>query len=131
MDLGLLLARPGLAHACLLWNEVGSHAVVAAILATALDLRTGTAGVVEQVRAFESVQSGNQLSSRDRDVLALLATGARESEVAHRLGYCPEMIDGIVRALKDKLDAPSLFVLGMRAALLGVHPDRAEGDDNR
>lgn len=63
-----------------------------------------------------------QLSEWERAVLELLAEGRLETDIAERLGLSDATLQRIVRALKIKLGAPPVFVLGTPAPQLRIGP---------
>jgi DNA-binding NarL/FixJ family response regulator len=60
-----------------------------------------------------------ELSDHERAVLTRLAAGSTEKEIAAQESMSPTTVARVIIALKDKLHAPTLFVLGMRAATSG------------
>jgi two-component system response regulator DevR len=61
------------------------------------------------------------LSARERAALHHLADGLTREQIAIAESLTLRTVDRIITNLKQKLDAPSLFVLGVRAAQLGLH----------
>jgi DNA-binding NarL/FixJ family response regulator len=62
------------------------------------------------------------LSARERIVLDRLAEGLTREQIAMAESLTPRTVDRVITSLKSKLEAPSLFVLGVRAARLGLSP---------
>ena len=66
------------------------------------------------------------LSEREVEVLALLATGLRNAEIAERLVVSTRTVDHHVSAILTKLDARNRFEAGQKAIALGLAaPDRS------
>ncbi|MFF8846630.1 LuxR C-terminal-related transcriptional regulator [Streptomyces sp. NPDC015127] len=59
-------------------------------------------------------------SPREREVLALLAAGAKDEAIARRLGCSERTLRRLLTALVAKLGAESRFAAGVRAARLGL-----------
>ncbi|MFD5552560.1 LuxR C-terminal-related transcriptional regulator [Streptomyces sp. NPDC127068] len=57
---------------------------------------------------------------REREVLALLAAGAKDETIARRLGCSERTLRRLLAALVDRLGAESRFAAGVRAARLGL-----------
>lgn len=64
--------------------------------------------------------AGSMLTSREREVLALLAEGASNKTIARRLGISVHTAKFHVASLLDKLDATGRTDAVMHAARLGV-----------
>jgi DNA-binding NarL/FixJ family response regulator len=60
------------------------------------------------------------LSEREAAVLQGLLCGLTQAEIARRQAISRQLVDRVIAALKEKLDAPSLFLLGVNSALLGL-----------
>lgn len=56
------------------------------------------------------------LSSRERQVLAMLATGARQVEIARQLGVSVSTVKTQLRTIKDKTGIESTLQLATTAA---------------
>ena len=69
--------------------------------------------------------SGPRLTDREHEVLALLAEGARQKEVAHRLSISPKTVATHIQNLLGKLGVHSRAELVARAYLLGLVGRRA------
>lgn len=64
------------------------------------------------------------VSERDRELLALLAAGLKDRAIAHTLGVTERTIGRRVTELMERLDAPTRFRAGARAAQRGwIPPD--------
>lgn len=77
------------------------------------------------VQAFTSILLGRAepapaLSTRERAVLQGLAAGLSQKEIAQCLGYGERTVRRVIAELEEKLAAPTPFVLGMKAARLGI-----------
>jgi DNA-binding CsgD family transcriptional regulator len=59
-------------------------------------------------------------SQREREVLALLASGAKDEAIARRLGCSERTLRRLLTALVAKLGAESRFAAGVQAARLGL-----------
>ncbi|PGH50507.1 helix-turn-helix transcriptional regulator [Streptomyces sp. Ru87] len=59
-------------------------------------------------------------SPREREVLALLATGAKDESIARRLGVSDRTLRRLMTRLIEKLGADSRFAAGVEAARLGL-----------
>ncbi|GGZ12882.1 hypothetical protein GCM10010387_01000 [Streptomyces inusitatus] len=57
---------------------------------------------------------------RDREILALLAAGAKDEAIARRLGCSERTLRRLLAALVARLGAESRFAAGVRAARLGL-----------
>lgn len=72
----------------------------------------------------DAVADDPDLSERDRQVLALLASGMKDRAVAHALGVTERTIGRRVTDLMERLDATTRFRAGVRAAQRGwIDPD--------
>jgi DNA-binding CsgD family transcriptional regulator len=60
------------------------------------------------------------LSPQERDILALLANGAKDKTIANRLGCSERTLRRLMTRLMDKLGAESRFTAGVQAARLGL-----------
>ncbi|WP_158711065.1 LuxR C-terminal-related transcriptional regulator [Streptomyces albus] len=65
-------------------------------------------------------QSAQDYTPREREVLALLATGAKDESIARRLGISERTLRRLMNQLVDKLGVESRFAAGVRAARLGL-----------
>src|SRR5262249_29862482 len=71
-------------------------------------------------RAPAPVDDGDLLlSTQERDVLRMLATGLKDEQIARRLGVSLRTVSRIVGDLMRRLEADSRFQAGVRAATLG------------
>ncbi|MFH8369003.1 response regulator transcription factor [Streptomyces sp. NPDC018031] len=59
-------------------------------------------------------------SPQEREVLALLAVGAKDEAIARRLGCSERTLRRLLTQITEKLGAPSRFAAGVRAARLGL-----------
>ncbi|URM88771.1 helix-turn-helix domain-containing protein [Streptomyces sp. MRC013] len=59
-------------------------------------------------------------SPREREVLALLAAGAKDEAIARRLGCSERTLRRLLTSLVAKLGADSRFAAGVRAVRLGL-----------
>ncbi|MGW6457617.1 helix-turn-helix transcriptional regulator, partial [Streptomyces sp. NPDC055078] len=60
--------------------------------------------------------TADEWTPREREVLALLAAGAKDEAIARRLGCSERTLRRLITALVDKLGAESRFAAGVRAA---------------
>ena len=58
-----------------------------------------------------------KLTQREREVVALLAQGTRQAEIARRLCISPRTVEAHVRSARSKAGASSSFELAVRAAV--------------
>jgi DNA-binding NarL/FixJ family response regulator len=95
------------------------HHCLAAVLSGRARVSTGP---LVAVAVPPSPAQPAALDDRERAVLAHLATGATREQVASALGLSLRTTVRVLARLATRLAAPSVFVLGMRAAQLGVVP---------
>jgi len=102
-------------------------ALVRAVLAVAQGDAVYGAAVAQRIVAFYSgahqryaAQAFPNLTRRERDVLDLLATGARNHEIARRLGLSEKTVRNHVSALLLKLQAPDRTAAAGRARDAGL-----------
>lgn len=96
-----------------------------------------TAAPGELIEAVEAVSRGREafppaayLTPREREVLALLAEGLGNAEIAGRLGISVKTVEGHIERLKGKLGCPSTTAL--RALAMRKHGWRqGEGTGGR
>ncbi len=67
-------------------------------------------------------EATDELSDRDRELLTLLAAGLKDRAIAHTLGVTERTIGRRVTDLMERLDAPTRFRAGARAAQRGWLP---------
>lgn len=70
-----------------------------------------------------------QLTPRERQVLALLATYAKKDEIARRLGVSPYTVEAHTRNIREKTDTRSVFELVVKTATGRIRidePDKAD-----
>ncbi|WP_157916328.1 helix-turn-helix transcriptional regulator [Streptomyces xinghaiensis] len=65
-------------------------------------------------------QTARDYTPREREVLALLATGAKDESIARRLGISERTLRRLMTQLVEKLGVESRFAAGVRAARLGL-----------
>ncbi|MCC9741719.1 LuxR C-terminal-related transcriptional regulator [Streptomyces sp. MNU89] len=68
----------------------------------------------------DRAQTARDYTPREREVLALLATGAKDESIARRLGISERTLRRLMTQLVDKLGVESRFAAGVRAAHLGL-----------
>ncbi|MCC3654223.1 LuxR C-terminal-related transcriptional regulator [Streptomyces sp. S07_1.15] len=68
----------------------------------------------------DRAQTARDYTSREREVLALLATGAKDESIARRLGISERTLRRLMTQLVEKLGVESRFAAGVRAARLGL-----------
>lgn len=71
-------------------------------------------------RPYEDGVAGDDWSPREREVLALLAAGAKDEAIARRLGCSERTLRRLITGLVARLGADSRFAAGVRAAQLGL-----------
>ncbi|WP_418960241.1 LuxR C-terminal-related transcriptional regulator [Streptomyces tritici] len=71
-------------------------------------------------RAHRRETAAGAYSPQERDVLAMLATGAKDEVIARRLGVSDRTLRRLLNQLAEKLGAESRFAAGARAAQLGL-----------
>jgi DNA-binding NarL/FixJ family response regulator len=72
-----------------------------------------------------------RLTDRQLEVLALLAEGRTNTEIATRLVVSPRTVDNHVAALLRRLDVQSRRDVAAAAARLGLLPGRAKSEQVR
>ena len=92
------------------------------LLAQLPDLRIAGPGEMADLvmASAESLDSGSALTPREREVVALLAEGLSNKEIALRLGIAPDTAKFHVGRIIDKLDATGRTGAVAHAARLGV-----------
>lgn len=149
----LLDAQPGLSVLVLTMHEDDEH-VFAALRAGARGYLVKGAGGEEIVHAVLAVASGDavyggavaqrivasfaggtqesatarafpDLTPRERDVLEHLAAGARNHEIARRLGMSDKTVRNHVSQVLLKLNVPDRTAAALRARDAGLHPPGA------
>ncbi|WP_318200247.1 helix-turn-helix transcriptional regulator [Streptomyces sp. SCL15-4] len=65
-------------------------------------------------------RTGPELSALEREVLALLATGAKDDTIARRLDCSDRTLRRLMRQIMEKLGASSRFEAGVAAVRLGL-----------
>lgn len=65
-------------------------------------------------------RSGCELSAQEREVLVLLATGAKDETIARRLACSDRTLRRLLNQIMEKLGASSRFEAGVTAARLGL-----------
>lgn len=86
------------------------------------DLRTRIDTIVERLSGRPAADPAVQLSARETDVLALVAVGCTNLEIAERLGLERETVKGYLRNTMRKLDAHRRTEAVTRARTLGLLP---------
>lgn len=81
-----------------------------------------TAQLVPPDRRRRQRAPGIVLTEREREVMAGLAAGLMREEIAARTHLGSETVKRTIAALRAKFDAPTTFVLGMKAAWHGFSP---------
>ena len=74
----------------------------------------------QQARERERRRVANELTPRDREILALIAAGIDTKEIAARTGLTVNTVRGHVQSVIEKLDAHSRLEAVLRAAALGL-----------
>jgi DNA-binding NarL/FixJ family response regulator len=121
----LAFSELGLA-AYLLWSDLSSETLrscLAVLLSDDIVLgsRAAVWRLMEALRNFPPpCRQMVQLSDREHVVLGLLAQGATQEQIACSARLSPRTVNRIVESIERKIDAPSQFVLGKKAAQLGL-----------
>lgn len=117
-----------------LLKGVDGSELVRAVLAVAAGDAVYGAAVARRIVAFYSgnrqrytAQAFPDLTPRERDVLDLLATGARNHEIARRLGLSEKTVRNHVSALLLKLQVPDRTAAASRARDAGLGPSNPAG----
>lgn len=71
-------------------------------------------------RGGDKETAASAYSPQERDVLAMLAAGAKDEVIARRLGVSDRTLRRLLNQLTQKLGAESRFAAGARAAQLGL-----------
>ena len=106
----------------------GGPEVLRAVLAVAAGEAVYGSGVARRVAALLSGPDGPaaepfpQLTPRERDVLALIGAGARNSEIAARLGMADKTVRNHVSAVLVKLGLPDRTSAALAARDAGLRP---------
>lgn len=74
--------------------------------------------------AVRDLQPLPELTSRETDVLRLLAQGCRNNEIARRLGLADKTVRNITSSVLLKLQVPDRTAAALRAAAAGLNDDR-------
>jgi DNA-binding NarL/FixJ family response regulator len=117
----IAMARAG-SDGYLLWDEVRPtvvhHAVISIVDAS---LRVGSGPVVDAIlrESDDPVESNlGPLTETEVEVLRGLQNGRTEKQISQGAHLSLPTVERAIATLKEKLHAPSLFVLGMRAACI-------------
>ncbi|WP_027499329.1 helix-turn-helix transcriptional regulator [Rhodococcus sp. UNC363MFTsu5.1] len=127
--LGVLDSNKGNASAAVAEGIRDAHAELRGLAQSVPDgpLRGRLRAVSEKLAALvnDEVEGGDTsvtLSPRELDVLAHIALGCTNNEVAHRLSLQPETVKSYLRAAMGKLDAHSRHEAVVAARRLGLLP---------
>lgn len=109
----------------LLWHDLscqGLRACVEATLAGRVHLTSQIAvdAFTAALRDPSLLHGDVHLTDRERSVLHRLAAGQTQTQIAASEHLSEKTVKRTVESLREKLDAPSQFTLGMRAAQLGL-----------
>jgi sugar-specific transcriptional regulator TrmB/DNA-binding CsgD family transcriptional regulator len=77
-----------------------------------------------------SSDASDGLSTRDQQLLALLAAGLTDQAIARKLGVALRTVERRVRRMMDGLGARTRFQAGLQAAVRGVYGSDVDGDDS-
>ncbi len=129
----LLSIDPARIVGMLLWNDL-SRTVLRDALAVLLasDVFLSSRAVVAALLAtlrHEGSVAVDRLTAREDTVLMLLATGRTQEEIAIAEGFSVRTVKRTIANMEEKLAAPNLFLLGMRAAILGVRGEDTAADN--
>lgn len=135
-DAALLAAIRAGARGYLLKDSEGSQ-VVAAIRAVAAGQAVFGPGVAPSVLALLHAPPAEQpypfpaLTSREREVLALLADGLGNQAIGRQLGVSPKTVANAVSAVVVKLGVPDRVAAADRARSAGIGGSRRGGTGSR
>jgi DNA-binding NarL/FixJ family response regulator len=110
----------------LLWSDLSTEALrycLAAVITgdvVVISQAVATALLAERQRGSGAHSEPVPLTARKRMVLRCLAEGRTHKEIAVAEGLSPRTVERTVARLEQKLGAPTQFVLGMKAAQLGL-----------
>jgi DNA-binding NarL/FixJ family response regulator len=109
----------------LLWSDLSRAALWYSLAAiAAADVVVASRGpvfaYVEAVRRSGPPPCAVNLSAREQAILCGLADGLTQEQVAHAQHLSLRTVQRAIIGLEEKLEAPSLFVLGKRASDLGL-----------
>ncbi|MEQ3554557.1 response regulator transcription factor [Pseudonocardia nematodicida] len=113
-----------------LLKEAPPEEILTAVRAAAAGQGFFGAGVAGRISAFfagaaaASVRPFPELSGREREVLALLADGAGNAVIAHRLALSPKTVRNHVSSVLAKLQVADRAQAGARARDAGLGRDR-------
>jgi DNA-binding NarL/FixJ family response regulator len=82
--------------------------------------------VISGLAKPRSVDPFDELTSREREVLELVAAGASNAEIGGRLGLAEKTVKHNMTAILGKLQAGSRVEATLLACKVGVHPDESE-----
>ncbi len=111
---------------CLLWSDLTVPVLrdcLAAVLEGDVHISSQSAvdAFMETVRDPARLHPAEiYLTERERAVLRHLAAGRTQKQIAGAEGMSERTVKRIVASLEEKLDVPSQFSLGVRAAQLGL-----------
>jgi sugar-specific transcriptional regulator TrmB/DNA-binding CsgD family transcriptional regulator len=74
--------------------------------------------------------AADPLSTRDQQLLALLAAGLTDQAIARKLGVALRTVERRVRRMMDGLGARTRFQAGLQAAVRGVFVSEADSEDS-
>jgi DNA-binding NarL/FixJ family response regulator len=121
------------ASAYLLWDGLSpAHLHRAIELVIDADVVMANRTAVESIATAWRLRSQTAadslgLSVRERSVLCYLAAGLTRQQIAAAEAISLRSVERIVADLGDRLNAPSSFVMGVRAASLGLLPAGEQG----
>lgn len=123
---------------CLLWSDLCCltlpHCLATLIAANVIiSSQAVVSCFIEALQnPLRALESNVRLTEREEKILTRLGEGLTCDQIAQAEGLSLRTINRIVSILEEKLDAPSLFVLGSRAVLYkSVRPQRTDQTSER
>jgi DNA-binding NarL/FixJ family response regulator len=111
-----------------LWGEISVEAIrhcLAAVVegnVVIVSRQVARAFIETQCRLMKPRPDAPPLTPREWETLRCLAAGLSRQEIAEAEGISLRTLDRIVATRREKLDAPTEFMLGMKAAQLRLIP---------
>jgi DNA-binding NarL/FixJ family response regulator len=114
------LAQVGI-DGCLLWTSLSPlvlHHCLAIVLET--DLQVSSRAARRTIASTRPRHNGIVLTAREQAVLKGLTEGLTQREIAVQAHLSERTVRRVIDILEEKLDAPSLFALGLKATQHGL-----------
>jgi DNA-binding NarL/FixJ family response regulator len=91
------------------------------------EVRVNSKAVIQVLRTSERQQQAHGadrpvLTCKERTVLLGLAKGLTQQQIAEDYGVSLRTVEDRIAVLKDKFDAPTIFMLGVKAERAGFLP---------